>query len=515
MEEKEPKTFELNTKILDNFEEIMATKLDEIQVLKVTSLDQGSKLLNIISLCANVKTLILEGDTRLHCDKILANIFKPEKLEKLVFNQVKLPSVEALKRFTNLKILVLNEIRFCQVKDFLDGIVEPEKIEMVDIANTDMMGLSVTVLEKFTNLKTLNLQHIQNLKLDELSFLKKNEKLLKMSIINNKIPLSQLKILLKCKSEKNIVVNITDKKGNEIQDCKLKIDAQNKVILSIAADDLEQFSKEVNFAQMDRIYLLFHEAVAHFRTYDIKLLKKYKKELHVMVKDFSCLDTENARKIKNLLKVEKIEFEKGKSIDIIDFMEIREEMEHILQNAVKAESEVEKFLEIYKVLGKEFQMVETGNLDIKSKTCTFLQMCEFLQNCLNCLSIHSNLITGEDLEEERKHYWNQVELEGKWYNVDLGLDLENIKKNKTEYCLLGDKNFFETHKPKSGKNHFCEEDFNPKLVSVFFKTGLLKESLVGSYLEMMIEKIKKLFAFNKKQEVLALPEANNSKEQED
>ena len=54
------KKFELNTKILDNFDKIMATNLHEIEELKITALDQGSKLLNIISLCANVKTLIIQ-----------------------------------------------------------------------------------------------------------------------------------------------------------------------------------------------------------------------------------------------------------------------------------------------------------------------------------------------------------------------------------------------------------------------------------------------------------------------
>lgn len=36
MKEKETKKLELNTKILENFEKIMATKLDEVEELKVT-----------------------------------------------------------------------------------------------------------------------------------------------------------------------------------------------------------------------------------------------------------------------------------------------------------------------------------------------------------------------------------------------------------------------------------------------------------------------------------------------
>lgn len=121
-------TFELNTKMLDNFEKIMSTKLDEIEELKVTQLDKSSKLLNIISLCANVKTLILEGDTRLNCEKILANIFKPEKLENLIFNRVKLPSIDSLKRYQNLKMMTLKNIQYGCVKEFLERNNETRKV---------------------------------------------------------------------------------------------------------------------------------------------------------------------------------------------------------------------------------------------------------------------------------------------------------------------------------------------------------------------------------------------------
>ena len=89
--------------------------------------------------------------------------------------------------------------------------------------------------------------------------------------------------------------------------------------------------------------------------------------------------------------------------------------------------------------------------------------------------------------------------------------MENIKKNKTQYCLLGDTDFFETHTPKSGKNNYCPENFNEKLIHVFFKTGLFKENLVASYIEVMIEKIKKLFRINK---TLTLPEAQKSEDGE-
>ena len=85
MEMEETKKFELNTKKLDNFDKIMSVKLDEIEELKVTSSDNSSKLLNVISLCSNLKTLIIEGDRRINLDKILKlmyNVIEVKKIEK-------------------------------------------------------------------------------------------------------------------------------------------------------------------------------------------------------------------------------------------------------------------------------------------------------------------------------------------------------------------------------------------------------------------------------------------------
>lgn len=512
MMKEETKKFELNTKVLENFDKIMATKLDEIEELKVTGLDKGSKLLNIISLCANVKTLILEGDPRLDSDKILTNIFKPEKLENLVLNNAKLPSANALKRFENLKKITLKEIRFCHVKDFLEGIVKPEKIEKIHISNTDMANQSVSILERFCNLKYLTLKHLKNLKLDDLSFFNENPNILQIDITNAQIPIMQINHLLTCECAKNIKLDVIDTKGKVIENCKIAIANENKVTMNLPVQVLERVLKRVTLEKIDVLSVIFSEE--EYRSNWIKYLKSFKQELHIMVPDFTCLDAEKAKKIKNILKLDKIELANGKNVDIIIYIEVREEIEKVIGKLTNCQTQAEKFLQIYKILGEDFEIVEKGNLDIKNKTCTSLQICELLQNCLKCIHISANLITGEELESEKKHYWNQVQIEGNWYHVDLSLDAENIKKNNAEYCLLGDKNFLDTHIPKSGKNHYCAEDFNPKLVNVFFKTGLFKENLWISYLEIMIEKIKKLLGFNKKQEILALPSGEKNKNNE-
>lgn len=505
MEEKNRKKFELNTKLLDNFDAIMATKLDEIDELKITGLDTGSKLLNIVSLCANVKTLIIEGDPRINSDRVLSNIFKPENLENLVLNNVKIPTPDALKRYENLKMISLNDIRFCSIKEFLGGIPNPEKMEIIHISNTDMQNLSIGNLERFSNFKYLNLDHVQNCKLDDLEFLRKNNHLLKIDILENKIPVTQINHLLKCKCTKNVVLEVTDSEGKTISNCFLEIDGQNKPILTVLAQDLEAISKKANLFKLGMINLKFNCLVEQQPC--IKLLKRLKKQVNVSVKDISCLSVEQAKKLKECLNINKIKvLENGKWIeyDIDTYMENRSQVDEIIRSIETNLSEPEKFLQIYQALGTQVKISQNSNA--KNEITSIKEASQILQNCLECVNIKSNIITGEELENEQKHAWNQVKLEGKWYHVDLGLDLENIKKGKTEYCLLGDKNFLQTHIPKAGKNHYCAEDFNPKLVHVFFKTGLLNEKLVASYFQVLIEKIKKLLNFNKPKKALSLPE---------
>lgn len=498
MKEKSAKKFELNTKILDNFDQVMSVKLDEIEELKITGLDKGSKILNIVSLCANVKTLLIEGDRRLNVDEILANVFKPEKLENLMLQGVKLPTKKALTRFSHLKSICLNEIHFCHVTEFLENVVCPEKIEILELSHVDMMGNSMKILESFSHVKELRLEKLENAKFENLKFLRENQNLLQLKLLELEIPSGELNHLLYCGGAKQIRISFTDGLG--------KLESENEVTtLQISMGEFLKFAKEVNLNRIQKLEIKIDKAL-DLSNY-VSKLKYQKSEVTILVKDFSCLNTQNAKKLKKKLRLQSLQMGNGKNkkaYDIDTYISIREELEKIIENVSSHASEPEKFLTVYQYLGKEYA---------PNHEYTARSLCELLQNSLKCLHIKSNLIIGKDLEHDQKHYWNQVELEGKWYNLDLALDVENIQKNKAEYCLLGDKAFLETHLPKSGKNTYCAENFNQKLVNVFLKTGLYQENLFGSYLEMIANKIKQVLRLNRKQEVLALPEGEEDEEE--
>lgn len=66
---------------------------------------------------------------------------------------------------------------------------------------------------------------------------------------------------------------------------------------------------------------------------------------------------------------------------------------------------------------------------------------EIVNNIMSCCGIESVTVTG-DYTLGIKHLWNQVKLDGVWYNADVTYDSENIEKEKKAYWLLrSDKDF--------------------------------------------------------------------------
>ena len=146
MVEEYLRKFELNNTVLEDFDSLMEKHLDQIEELVISEIDPKSKLLNIVGLCINVKTLIIEGDQRTNVNAIIANICKPELLQNLILDNVKIPSNFSFKKLTNLRMISLNNIRFCSVRSCLEEIVEPEKIEALNFEQVDFAKNSIEII---------------------------------------------------------------------------------------------------------------------------------------------------------------------------------------------------------------------------------------------------------------------------------------------------------------------------------------------------------------------------------
>ena len=159
----ELKKLQLNNKSLDEFDTLMGYHLDKIEELEIDEININSRLYNLISLCTNLKQLVIKGDLRSDVNKIFFNICNPENIETLVLESVKLPTTKALSKFSNLSTISLNNINFSDLAGFLDRIPSPEKIIALNFTNVDFGKRPISICSKFGNLKYLNLYIHNNL----------------------------------------------------------------------------------------------------------------------------------------------------------------------------------------------------------------------------------------------------------------------------------------------------------------------------------------------------------------
>lgn len=152
--------------------------------------------------------------------------------------------------------------------------------------------------------------------------------------------------------------------------------------------------------------------------------------------------------------VQEMSKEKYKQIYVI--------LQDIVKEANRKKSEYARFITVYKKLartltydGEQIEREEKDTQeDDKTYNCRNLEngllqgkcVCvgysEILKQVLSLLNIDSKICLSEVAENGETHSYNQVKIDGIWYNTDLTWDSENMKKHKPmKYCLKSDKDF--------------------------------------------------------------------------
>ncbi len=88
---------------------------------------------------------------------------------------------------------------------------------------------------------------------------------------------------------------------------------------------------------------------------------------------------------------------------------------------------------------------------------------EILNKCLEKVGVESKCINGN--LEEKKHTWNQVKLDSKWYNTDLTLDRENIMEDKKLDYTLKSNQDFNMHTANTLEMENCKESLPQEILS--------------------------------------------------
>ena len=120
-------------------------------------------------------------------------------------------------------------------------------------------------------------------------------------------------------------------------------------------------------------------------------------------------------------------------------------------------NEFQKFMLAYALIGKniEYDFDADGEASeeedahsVKGALLKKKAVCEgfsyALHHLLDLLGIENICVNGSEIgKKEVSHTWNQVKINGNWYNCDVTSDSGNIKDNRMmDYCLLSDEEYF-------------------------------------------------------------------------
>lgn len=190
----------------------------------------------------------------------------------------------------------------------------------------------------------------------------------------------------------------------------------------------------------------------------------------------------------------------SETYDIGTYKQLRKEIDSIIEGIDPRSSDIERFLEVYKRLGNkisyDWENKERDEVDgvyylggyppahnlvggLLNNTCVCEGYAKILKQVLACVGIPSKVIAGDGKEE--LHAWNQVEIDGTWYNTDLTWDAERIKEGRElEYCLQSDEEFI-NHSTESTIKEDCAQSFDRNKINKYLGIPVTFEFKEGEY----------------------------------
>ena len=163
-------------------------------------------------------------------------------------------------------------------------------------------------------------------------------------------------------------------------------------------------------------------------------------------------------RIPNHFECEHGKFRERYNYSIEEYKELRIVVDKMIKNIDKNALEIEKFMQIYIKLGEIiYDFNENGEPNenpeahnLKGALIKKQAVCEgyalALRQALECIGIECKYVEGYPHKPESTkwegHAWNQVKINGKWYNCDLTWDADKIREGRElEYCLQSDEEF--------------------------------------------------------------------------
>ena len=179
-------------------------------------------------------------------------------------------------------------------------------------------------------------------------------------------------------------------------------------------------------------------------------------------------DIESSKK----LELEKLNKITNDIYTINDYKRILCRFDDIL-NQLNIENRIDGVYKIFDYIAKNVSYDDDGvehtlisNQNLIGAVFNGKSVCEgyskFLQQMLSLIDVESIVVQGGGIKEEGGHVWNQVFIDGKWYNVDVTAASYGFHHGKQiNTCLVKDDCLL--YKTDSSISHLCDEDYEIKV----------------------------------------------------
>lgn len=491
--------------------------------------------------------------------KFLEAIPHPEKIETLYIREANLngSDLEVLRKFKNLKNLYIDNIKDGNIVKILENVYGKNKIENLVISQCDLKNADFGILERFHKLRNLFITNNENVNgnsicqalsgnqnfeilnicnnkiTDYSSF--SNVQAKKLYALGNKLPLRRIGTELRGANfvSDDRIVGFDGKRGRENflrihrnEDGKLEKD------IHINSKDLQDVAKYIKFSDISTLTLQL-ENIEDIRPYMAKLTNVPR--VNVEIPNTKALKYAQAKYLAENFRMDKIivadERDSNSSYDrnsynISDYMILKDRILNITSKIPRRGREAERFLKLYKILQEELsydrQILSTYESYSKNNVnnsrnmlngllmgkCVCAGFADILKNCLSEIGIEAREISGNN------HQWNQVKIDGRWYNVDLTVDASCCKGDENSYrrCLLSDDEFSYSKHASVGQIEKCTQSYDQDAIAFFEKNGRLpfkksRDELFEKIGNTVSTKAIQIREFLKRKKIQKLPKA--------
>ena len=184
-------------------------------------------------------------------------------------------------------------------------------------------------------------------------------------------------------------------------------------------------------------------------------------------------------------KIFLVGFNSNYSFNTRELSDLKERLNEIItNNGIDInKNELLKFLKIYKVIGRnvEYEKYKGWDVALRDKKATCFGYSELLSLMLDSVGIESVVLKGESYINEIRegHAWNQVKINGQWYNCDLTWDSDRMRKDKpVQYCLRSDEFFRKNNEHINGQDdiiYVAPVDYNQQVINKYFGNNIMIE----------------------------------------